>query len=97
MVRLRHIRSVLPDAPGDVKLLLFSRSGFTPALAADAAASSDVELVDLTASTPAPEPPVECRLHPPTPAPCPERPSKRTPPRDTLRNGAFFMVPHGGM
>ncbi|WP_200902560.1 MULTISPECIES: hypothetical protein [Protofrankia] len=47
LARLRHMRSVLPGAPGDVKLLLFSRSGFTPALAADAATSSDVELVDL--------------------------------------------------
>ncbi len=52
LTRLRHIRSVLPSSvlpgsPDDVKLLLFSRAGFTPALTVAAAAAPDVELVDL--------------------------------------------------
>ena len=47
--RLRHIRSLLPasainDQP---KLLLFSRQGFTPDLAAEAQSSPDVALIDL--------------------------------------------------
>ncbi|WP_322749271.1 MULTISPECIES: ATP-binding protein [unclassified Frankia] len=47
LARLRHIRSVLPGSPANVKLLLFSRAGFTTTLTADAAAAPDVELVDL--------------------------------------------------
>ena len=48
--RLRHIRSLLPaDAITDEpKLLLFSRRGFTPDLAAEARSSPDVALIDLT-------------------------------------------------
>ncbi len=47
--RLRHIRSLLPasaisDQP---KLLLFSRQGFTPDLAAEAQSSPGVALIDL--------------------------------------------------
>ncbi|WP_131745295.1 ATP-binding protein [Frankia sp. Cppng1_Ct_nod] len=45
--RMRHLRSVLPDALDGVRLLLFSRSGFTDRLAAHAAGSPDVELIDL--------------------------------------------------
>jgi hypothetical protein len=46
---LRHIRSLLPpDAiAGETKLLLFSRKGFTPDLAAEAVSHSDVDLIDL--------------------------------------------------
>ena len=48
--RLQHIRSLLPaDAITDEpKLLLFSRRGFTPDLAAAARSSPDVALIDLT-------------------------------------------------
>lgn len=45
--RLQHLRSQLRPQPGPVRLLLFSRTGFTPALRQAAATSPDVELVDL--------------------------------------------------
>ena len=47
--RLQHIRSLLPvDAiAGEPKLLLFSRQGFTPELAAEARPRPDVALIDL--------------------------------------------------
>lgn len=47
--RLEHLRGLLPSAKvaAAPKLLLFARSGFTPALARTAAQRSDIELVDL--------------------------------------------------
>jgi AAA+ ATPase superfamily predicted ATPase len=47
--RLEHLRGMLPSGlvQQPPKLLLFSRSGFTPDLANSAAARPDVELVDL--------------------------------------------------
>jgi hypothetical protein len=45
LARLNHLRSVLPGTPGDVKLLLFSRTEFTAALTARA--GPDTELIDL--------------------------------------------------
>jgi DNA-binding transcriptional ArsR family regulator len=46
--RLEHLRDLLPGLAGEqVKLLLFSRSGFTKELVAAAARRSDVELVDI--------------------------------------------------
>jgi hypothetical protein len=47
--RLQHIRSLLSvDAiAGEPKLLLFSRQGFTPELAAEARCRPDVALIDL--------------------------------------------------
>lgn len=47
--RLEHIRGLLPSAPGQnqPKLMLFSRHGFTPDLAAEAASHNDTELIDL--------------------------------------------------
>jgi uncharacterized protein len=47
--RLQHIRSLLSvDAiAGEPKLLLFSRQGFTPELAAEARSRPDVALIDL--------------------------------------------------
>jgi uncharacterized protein len=47
--RLRRIRSLLPiDAiDGEPKLLLFSRQGFTPELAAEARSRPDVALIGL--------------------------------------------------
>lgn len=45
--RLRHLRSLLPQPAVPVRLLLFSRTGFAPPLRQSAAASEDVELVDL--------------------------------------------------
>jgi AAA+ ATPase superfamily predicted ATPase len=48
LARLDHIRELLPTAqPGPVKLLLFSRSGFTRQLRAAAAGRSDVALIDI--------------------------------------------------
>ncbi|MGH3280807.1 MAG: AAA family ATPase, partial [Trebonia sp.] len=45
--RLEHLRGLLPSARVDrpPKLLLFSRSGFTPGLTEEAVARPDVELV----------------------------------------------------
>ncbi|MGH3275701.1 MAG: AAA family ATPase [Streptosporangiaceae bacterium] len=47
--RLEHLRGLLPSArvSGIPKLLLFARSGFTPALANLAAARADLELIDM--------------------------------------------------
>lgn len=47
--RLEHLRSLLPSAKinGLPKLLLFARSGFTPALVDLAARRADIELIDL--------------------------------------------------
>jgi len=47
--RLEHLRSLLPSTKinGMPKLLLFARSGFTPALAQLAVTRADIELVDL--------------------------------------------------
>ena len=47
--RLEHIRDLVPVSadPDRPKLLLFSRSGFTPDLMAEASARSDAELIDL--------------------------------------------------
>ena len=47
--RLEHLRSLLPSTKinGLPKLLLFARSGFTPALVDLAARRADVELIDL--------------------------------------------------
>jgi hypothetical protein len=47
--RLQHVRSLLSvDAiAGEPKLLLFSRQGFTPELAAEARCRPDVALIDL--------------------------------------------------
>jgi AAA+ ATPase superfamily predicted ATPase len=47
--RLEHLRGLLPSARIDQppKLLLFGRSGFSPELAAEAAARPDVELISL--------------------------------------------------
>jgi len=47
--RLRHVRSLLPASAisEQPKLLLFSRQGFTPDLAAEAQSSPDVALIDL--------------------------------------------------
>jgi uncharacterized protein len=47
--RLMHIRSLLSASPATEppKLLLFSRQGFTPDLAAEARSSHEVALIDL--------------------------------------------------
>lgn len=45
--RLRHVRELLPSAASGVRLVLFSRSGFTTELEHEADSSPDVELVDL--------------------------------------------------
>ena len=47
--RLEHVRGLLPSARVDrpPRLLLFGRSGFSPELAAEAAARPDVELIGL--------------------------------------------------
>jgi hypothetical protein len=47
--RLEHLRGLLPGAKinGLPKLLLFARSGCTPALAGSAAKRADIELIDL--------------------------------------------------
>lgn len=47
--RLEHVRALLPvdRVAGPPRLLLFSRSGFAAGLVGEAAARSDVELVDL--------------------------------------------------
>jgi hypothetical protein len=45
--RLRHLRAILPGSPEGVRLLLFSRSGFTTELADAAASAPDVDLVDI--------------------------------------------------
>ncbi|MBO0802095.1 MAG: hypothetical protein J2P25_03340 [Nocardiopsaceae bacterium] len=47
--RLEHITGLLPAAAqaDEPKLLLFSRHGFTPDLAAEAATRHDTELIDL--------------------------------------------------
>jgi uncharacterized protein len=47
--RLQHIRSLLPSGAhaGAVKLLLFSRAGFTSDLIAQASSDDEVELIDL--------------------------------------------------
>ena len=49
LARLDHLRDLLPGdkAPGPVRLVLVSRSGFAPELASGAGARGDVELVDL--------------------------------------------------
>lgn len=46
LVRLEHMRSLLPTA-GDARLLLFARTGFDSFLIKTAASRPDVELVDL--------------------------------------------------
>jgi hypothetical protein len=47
--RLRHLRDLLPTdkVEGDVRLLLFSRSGFTKELKASVARRDDIQLIDL--------------------------------------------------
>ena len=47
--RLRHIRTILPQAqaPEPPRLLLFSRNGFEPELRHEARAAQDIELIDL--------------------------------------------------
>ena len=47
--RLDHLRALVPDerVGRPPRLLLFSRSGFAPGLAAEAAARPDVELVGI--------------------------------------------------
>lgn len=45
--RLRRLRDLLPAAERPVRLLLFSRGGFEPALRREVATDPDVELVDL--------------------------------------------------
>jgi AAA+ ATPase superfamily predicted ATPase len=47
--RLRHLRTLLPvpGSPEEVRLLLFSRSGFTPALVGAAASAPDADLISL--------------------------------------------------
>jgi AAA+ ATPase superfamily predicted ATPase len=45
--RLRHLRTLLPGSPEGVKLLLFSRTGFTPTLADATSSAPDIDLVDL--------------------------------------------------
>ncbi len=47
LVRLRRLRSLLPAQQQPVRLLLFSRAGFEPALLREAAADPDAELIDL--------------------------------------------------
>lgn len=49
LARLDHLRELLPPskAPGEVRLLLFSRSGFTKELTQSAGRRRDVELIDL--------------------------------------------------
>lgn len=45
--RLTHVRDVIPGRPTGVRLLLFSRSGFTTQVRESATATDDVELIDL--------------------------------------------------
>lgn len=45
--RLSHLRDLIPDQPAGVRLVLFSRNGFTPQLREASATAADIELVDL--------------------------------------------------